>query len=64
LKRSARKLRRLDPAHVREVAAAIDTLGFCDLLLIGRDNVRNDHLCDTPRVKIASRQSRFGAVDP
>jgi DNA modification methylase len=38
LKRSARKLRRLDPAHVREVAAAIGALGFCDPLLIGRDN--------------------------
>jgi ParB-like nuclease domain len=38
LKRSARKLRRLDPAHIREVAAAIGTLGFCDPLLIGRDN--------------------------
>ena len=38
LKRAARKLRRLDPAHVREVAAAIGTLGFCDPLLIGRDN--------------------------
>ena len=33
---SSRKLRRLDPAHVREVAAAIAALGFCDPLLIGR----------------------------
>ena len=33
---SSRKLRKLDPAHVREVAAAIAALGFCDPLLIGR----------------------------
>jgi hypothetical protein len=38
LKRSARRLRRLDPARVREVAAAINALGFCDPLLIGHDN--------------------------
>ena len=35
---SLRKLRKLDPAHVREVAASISALGFCDPLLIGRGN--------------------------
>ena len=34
---SARKLRKLDPAHVREVASSIGVLGFCDPILIGRD---------------------------
>jgi hypothetical protein len=38
LRPSARKLRRLNPAHVREVANAIAALGFCDPLLIGSDN--------------------------
>jgi len=35
---SLRKLRKLDPAHVRQVAASISALGFCDPLLIGREN--------------------------
>ncbi len=38
LRPSKRKLRSLDPAHVREVASSISALGFCDPLLIGRDN--------------------------
>ncbi len=38
LKPSTRKLRRLDPAHVREIAASIGSLGFCNPLLVGRDN--------------------------
>ena len=38
LRPSARKLRKLDPAHVREVASAISLLGFCDPLLVGRGN--------------------------
>jgi hypothetical protein len=38
LRPSARKLRKLDPAHVREVAASIGLLGFCDPLLVGRGN--------------------------
>ena len=38
LRPSARKLRKLDPAHVREVASSISQLGFCDPLLIGRGN--------------------------
>jgi hypothetical protein len=35
LRPSKRKLRKLDPAHVREVARSISALGFCDPLLIG-----------------------------
>src|SRR3984957_6353368 len=38
LRPSARKLRKLDPAHVREVASSINLLGFCDPILIGRGN--------------------------
>ena len=38
LRPSARKLRNLDPGHVREVASSISLLGFCDPILIGRGN--------------------------
>ena len=38
LRPSPRKVRKLDPAHVREVASSIGALGFCDPLLVGRDN--------------------------
>ena len=38
LRPSARKLRKLDLAHVREVASSIGQLGFCDPLLVGRGN--------------------------
>ena len=38
LRPAGRKLRKLDPAHVREVASSIGLLGFCDPLLIGRNN--------------------------
>jgi DNA modification methylase len=38
LRPSARKLRKLDPAHVREVASTIASLGFCVPILVGRDN--------------------------
>ena len=38
LRPSSRKVRKLDPAHVREVASSISALGFCDPLLVGRDN--------------------------
>jgi hypothetical protein len=38
LRPSARKLRKLDSAHMREVASSISLLGFCDPLLIGRGN--------------------------
>ena len=36
LRSSKRKLRRLDAAHVREVASSIAALGFCAPLLIDR----------------------------
>ena len=35
LRPSPAKLRRLEPNHLREVAASIARLGFCDPLLIG-----------------------------
>jgi IstB-like ATP binding protein/ParB-like nuclease domain len=36
LRPSKRKLRKLDPVHVREVMSSISALGFCDSLLIGK----------------------------
>ena len=38
LRPSPRKLRKLNPAHIREVAASIGALGFCVPILMGRDN--------------------------
>ncbi|MFZ0605543.1 MAG: hypothetical protein WAN05_30030 [Roseiarcus sp.] len=38
LRMPSREIRKLDPAHVREVAGAIGTLGFCAPVLIGRDH--------------------------
>jgi DNA modification methylase len=38
LQPSLRKVRKLDPAHVREVTSSISVLGFCVPLLVGRDN--------------------------
>ena len=38
LRPSARKVRKLDPAHVRQVASSISALGFCVPLLVGGDN--------------------------
>jgi DNA modification methylase len=38
LRPSSRKVRTLDAAHVREVASSISVLGFCDPVLVGRDN--------------------------
>src|SRR3984893_4218385 len=39
LKSHVRNLRRSDPAHVREIANSINTLGFNVPLLVGKDNV-------------------------
>jgi DNA modification methylase len=39
LQPAAKKLRKLDVAHVREIAAAIAELGFCDPILTGKENV-------------------------
>jgi DNA modification methylase len=39
LRPATRKVRKLDQAHVRQIAAAIAKLGFCDPVLIGRENV-------------------------
>jgi len=38
LRMPSREIRKLDPAHVREVANAISTLGFCAPVLVGRNN--------------------------
>jgi hypothetical protein len=38
LRPSPRKVRKLDPAHVREVASSISALDFCVPLLVGCDN--------------------------
>src|ERR1035441_3328090 len=39
LKLHVRKLRKSDPAHIREIANSINRLGFNVPLLIGKDNV-------------------------
>jgi ParB-like nuclease domain len=39
LRPASRKLRKLDPAHVRNVAATISALGFCVPVIIGKNNV-------------------------
>ena len=39
LRTPAREIRKLDPAHVREVANSISTLGFCAPILVGKDNL-------------------------
>ena len=38
LKLSSRRLRRRDPAHVREVANSMARLGYSKPILVGRDN--------------------------
>src|SRR3984885_2276855 len=38
LRPSPRKVRTLDPAHLREVASSISVLRFCDPVLVGRAN--------------------------
>src|SRR6476620_97473 len=39
LKAHVRKLRKSDPAHIREIANSVSTLGFNVPLLVGKDNV-------------------------
>jgi DNA modification methylase len=39
LRMPARGVRKLDPAHVREVANSISTLGFCAPILLGKENL-------------------------
>ena len=58
LRMPSREIRKLDPAHVREVARAIGTLGFCAPVLIGRDNAVIDGAI---RVQ-AARQLDLGRV--
>jgi ParB/Sulfiredoxin domain len=39
LRMPARDIRKLDPAHVREVANSISALGFCAPILVGKNNL-------------------------
>jgi hypothetical protein len=39
LKMPAREVRKLHPAHVRQVADSIGALGFCAPIIIGKDNL-------------------------
>ncbi len=39
LRMPARELRKLDPAHVREVANSISALGFCAPILVGKNDL-------------------------
>ena len=39
LRPAPKKIRKLDSAHVREIAGAMAELGFCDPILIGKENV-------------------------
>jgi ParB-like chromosome segregation protein Spo0J len=39
LRSAARKVRRIDPAHVRQVAATISALRFCVPVIIGKISV-------------------------
>jgi hypothetical protein len=38
LRRPSRRIRKVDPAHVRDVAGSISALGFCAPVLVGRGN--------------------------
>ena len=58
LRMPSRVIRKLDAAHVREVANAISTLGFCAPVLIGKDNAVIDGAI---RVQ-AARQLGLGRV--
>jgi ParB/Sulfiredoxin domain len=58
LRLPAREIRKLHPAHVREVANAISTLGFCAPVLVGKDNAVID---GAVRVE-AARQLGLGRV--
>ena len=39
LRMPSREVRKLDPAHVREVANSISALGFCAPVLVGKENL-------------------------
>jgi ParB-like chromosome segregation protein Spo0J len=49
---SARNVRRVKPAHLREVAAAISSLGFCDPVLIDERNTVLDGVVRVEAAKL------------
>jgi DNA modification methylase len=53
LRAPPRAVRGCDPAHVREVANAIRTLGFCAPILIGKNNVILDGVVRLEAAKLA-----------
>ena len=68
LRLSPRKVRKLDPAHVREVASSISALGFCVPLLVGRDNeiIHGEVGCEAAKLLGLDRLPcvRIGHSDP
>jgi DNA modification methylase len=58
LRMPSRTLRKLEPGHVREVANAINTLGFCAPVLVGKGNLVLD---GAVRVE-AARQLGLGRI--
>jgi hypothetical protein len=52
LRPAPKKIRKLNSAHVREIAAAMAELGFCDPILIGKENVIIDGLARLEAAKL------------
>jgi DNA modification methylase len=52
LRQPTRAVRVSDPAHVREVAGSISALGFCDPVLIGKNNVILDGVVRVEAAKL------------
>jgi ParB-like chromosome segregation protein Spo0J len=48
----ARKIRKHDPAHVREVAGSMSELGFCDPVLVGKGNTVLDGVTRVEAAKL------------
>jgi DNA modification methylase len=57
LRISPRRLRKLDPAHVREIANAIATLGFCPPILIGKNNIVIDGVARIEAARLLGLES-------
>jgi len=58
LRSAPRKVRKCDPAHVREVAGSISALGFCSPILIGDDNVVLDGEIRVEAVRLLGPRQR------